>query len=417
MEHTIVITNVTYRDKQVDIRIEGNRISRITPHNNGDINKTDLMHLIDATGMAVLPPFYNTHTHAAMSILRGYADDMPLYEWLNNHIWPMEAKLTADDIRAGVRLAIVEMIKSGTVFFNDMYWQMQVMPPIIEEMGIRATLGISFIDAMSCETREEALHFINEFSASERTQLAIAPHAIYTVGAEMLEYYASLAREKKMKLHIHVSETLREVEECIAKHGISPVVYLDRLGVLGPNVVVAHAIHLMEDDFQILADRGVVISHCPCSNMKLSSGIFPMQQALNAGCRITLGTDGCSSNNNLDMREELKFATLLAKMNDSPESLPAEQALQLATRNGALAFNLDAGVIEEGKLADLLLIRLDNPAMTPCYNLISNWVYAADSSIIDTVICNGKILMRNRYVKNEEEILKEARDRVRILKS
>ena len=142
-----------------------------------------------------------------------------------------------------------------------------------------------------------------------------------------------------------------------------------------------------------------------------------MQQALNAGCRITLGTDGCSSNNNLDMREELKFATLLAKMNDSPESLPAEQALQLATRNAALAFNLDAGVIEEGKLADLLLIRLDNPAMTPCYNLISNWVYAADSSIIDTVICNGKILMRNRYVKNEEEILKEARDRVRILKS
>lgn len=409
MNNAIVITNARLNDAQVDVRIEWNRIAKITPHAEGPSVVEDGCEHIDATGMALLPPFYNTHTHAAMTLLRGFADDMPLYEWLNGHIWPMEAKLTERDIRAGVKLAVLEMIKSGTVYFNDMYWNMHVMPSIIEEMGIRATLGVTFIEGMSPDVRQRADRFVEEWSTHERIQIAIAPHAIYTVNSEMLQECASIARRREIPLHIHVSETSRELEECVVQHGMSPVAYLDRLGILGPDVIAAHCVHLLEDDFRIMADRGVVIAHCPCSNMKLSSGIFPMQKALDAGCRVTLGTDGCSSNNNLDMREEMKFAALLAKMNDSPESLPAEKALQIATREGALASGIDAGVLEEGKLADLLLVRLDEPAMTPRHNVISNWVYSANSSIIDTVICNGRILMRNRKVDHEEEIMEEVR--------
>lgn len=409
MNQAIVLTNARLNDAQVDVRIEWNRIAKITPHTGGPLTMEDGCEQIDATGMALLPPFYNTHTHAAMTLLRGFADDMPLYEWLHNHIWPMEARLTEDDIRAGVKLAILEMIKSGTVYFNDMYWNMHLMPTIVEEMGIRATLGVTFIEGMSPDVRKRADRFVEEWSTHERIQIAIAPHAIYTVHSEMLQECASIARRKEIPLHIHVSETYRELEECVSQHGQSPVAYLDQLGILGPDVIAAHAVHLLEDDFRILADRGVVIAHCPCSNMKLSSGVFPMQAALDAGCRVTLGTDGCSSNNNLDMREEMKFAALLAKMNDSPQSLPAEKALQIATREGAMAAGIDAGVIEEGKLADLLLIRLDEPAMTPRHNVISNWVYSANSSIIDTVICNGRILMRNRRVEYEEEILEEVR--------
>ncbi len=410
MNKAIVITNALLNDRQVDMLIEWNRIARIAPHGDGSITPGEERIHIDATGMALLPPFYNMHNHAAMSLLRGYADDMPLFEWLNDHIWPMEARFTDNDIRTGVRLAVLEMIKSGTVYFYDMYWHMHLMPSIIEEMGVRANLGVTLIDGMSPENRERGINFIEQWSTHECIQVSIAPHAIYTVGANMLQEYASIANKKGVQLHIHVSETEKEVEDCIAQHGMTPVAYLDSLGILGPNVVAAHAIHLRDDDFKILADRQVVIAHCPCSNMKLSSGVFPMQKALDAGCRVTLGTDGASSNNNLDMREEMKFAALLAKLHDSPQTLPAEKIFQIATREGALAAGIDAGVIEEGRLADVLLVRLDDPAMTPRHNLISNWVYAANSSLIDTVICNGRILMQNRHVEGEEEIMEEVRN-------
>lgn len=415
MKNVLVIRNAMLGKKQVDVRIEGNRIAQIASHGEQTAIPEGATE-INATGMAVLPPFYNMHTHAAMTLLRGYADDLPLYEWLNDYIWPMEAKFGEKDIRAGVRLAILEMIKSGTVYFNDMYWMMHVMPSIVDEMGIRAGLGVSFIDNMTPEARQRGLDFLGESYDSELIQRVVAPHAIYTVNGENIQHYAELAQNKGLQLHIHVSETSREVEECVAKHGMSPVAYLDHLGVLGSNVVAAHAIHLLEDDFGILADRGVTLAHCPCSNMKLSSGIFPMQQALDAGCRVTLGTDGVSSNNNLDMREEMKFAALLAKLNDSPSSLPAERALHMATREGALAVGLDAGLIEEGRLADLLLVRMDDASMTPNHNLISNWVYSANSSLVDTVICNGRILMRDRYVENEEAILAEAPVRLQKLR-
>ncbi len=447
MESVIVIKGATLKDKRVDITIHGNRIVAIAPYGAGfseserassssepcsfdceeatdrlsckveTLSEPDpQVELIDGDGMAVMPPFYNTHTHAAMTLLRGYGDDLPLKRWLEELIWPAEALLTEDDLRAGVRLAIVEMIKSGTLFFNDMYWKMDVMPEIVEEMGIRAALGSTFTDSMSEEDRERAEAFIRGWSGnSERISLTVAPHAIYSNSEESLLRCGELARSRGMKLHIHVSETRKEVEDSLSQHGMTPIAYLDRLGLLGRDTIVAHAIHISDDDLKILASREVVISHCPCSNMKLSSGIFPMRRALEAGCRVTLGTDGCSSNNNLDMREEMKFAALLAKVADTPSTLPAEEIMQIATRNGAEAFGIDGGRVEVGALADLLLVRMDQCEMTPSHNPISNWVYSANSSAIDYAICNGRILMRNRHIAGEEEIIKEARERGNLI--
>ena len=355
--------------------------------------------VIDADGMAILPPFYNTHTHAAMSLLRGYADDMPLQKWLRDYIWPYEDKLTAADIREGSRLAVREMVKTGTVFFSDMYFDIEETIRIVQETGMRAAIGVTFVDAHTKSQQAEKLDLLSRWSdpSGGLITLTIAPHAIYTVGPDLLVRCSETARRLGLKLHIHLSETQKEVEDCLREQGTTPVRYLDRLGVLGPEVVAAHVVHVDEEEAEILAARGVTVAHCPCSNMKLASGVFPYARLRKAGCRITLGTDGDSSNNNLDMREEMKFAALLAKMSSGdPAAMPAEEAFAIATRNGAEAFGIDAGVIAEGKLADALLVRLDDERMLPCHHLLSNWVYAAGSSCIDTVICNGRILMKNR---------------------
>ena len=352
---------------------------------------------IDAAGTAILPPFYNTHTHAAMSLLRGYADDMPLQRWLNEYIWPYENKMTAADIREGSRLAIREMIQTGTVFFSDMYFEIGETIAVAREFGIRAAIGVTFVESHSKSQQAEKLDMLRHWAdpTDGLITLTVAPHAIYTVGSDLLVKCAEVARSLGMKLHIHLSETRQEVEDCLREHGTTPVRYLDRLGFLGPDVIAAHVVHVDEEEAAILASRGVTVAHCPCSNLKLASGIFPYKMLHDAGCRIALGTDGDSSNNNLDMREEMKFAALLAKASSGdPEVLPAEEALAMATRNGAAAFGIDAGEIREGKLADALLVRLDDVRMQPCHNLVSNWVYAAGSSCIDTVICNGNILMR-----------------------
>jgi 5-methylthioadenosine/S-adenosylhomocysteine deaminase len=266
---------------------------------------------------------------------------------------------------------------------------------------MRAAIGVTFIDSHSKSQLAEKLEVLQHWSdpTGGRISLAVAPHAVYTVGPDLLVRCAEVARERNLKLHIHLSETQKEVNDCLRDHGATPVRYLDKLGVLGPNVIAAHVVHVDEEEAAILAERGVTISHCPCSNMKLASGIFKYKMLHEAGCRITLGTDGDSSNNNLDMQEEMKFAALLAKVSSSdPETLPAHEAMQMATRNGAEAFGIDAGVLEEGKLADALLVRLDDERMQPCHHLVSNWVYAACSEIIDTVICDGRILMENKQL-------------------
>ena len=351
--------------------------------------------LINGGGLAILPPFYNTHTHAAMSLLRGYADDMPLKTWLEDHIWPREDKLTPEDIYEGTRMAIREMIRTGSVFMNNMYFDIDEEIRAIEETGIRACVGVTFMDNHSKAQRDSKVDFIRSWKGtpSGRVQIAAAPHAIYTVSEDVLRSVRTIATENNIPIHIHLSETESEVADCIKLHGKTPVKYLDDMGFLGPDVICAHLVHLTDEDIRIIVDRGVVAAHCPCSNMKLSSGIAPMQKLSEAGCRITLGTDGSASNNNLDMREEMKFAALLAKSVGEPTDAPATEVLKWATVNGAQTFGIDAGEIKVGKLADAILVDTENYKMQPCTNLISNWVYSADSSCIDTVICDGRVLM------------------------
>lgn len=389
---TLLIKNVLLKDRKTDILVADGRFKSLCAPEGTRADET-----LDAEGTAILPPFYNTHTHAAMSLLRGYADDMPLQKWLQDYIWPYENKMTAQDIREGSRLAVREMIRTGTVFFSDMYFEIDQTIAVVQEFGIRAAIGVTFVDSHSKSQQADKLDMLRHWvdPSGGLITLTVAPHAIYTVSPDLLVKCADTARSLGLKLHIHLSETRQEVEDCLRAHGTTPVRYLDSLGFLGPDVIAAHVVHVDEEEAAILASRGVTIAHCPCSNMKLASGIFPYKMLHAAGCRITLGTDGDSSNNNLDMREEMKFAALLAKVSSGdPEVLPAAEALEMATRSGAEAFGLDAGVIREGALADALLVRLDDPRMQPCHNLVSNWVYAAGSSCIDCVICNGNIVMK-----------------------
>ncbi len=390
---SLLIKDVRLDDRITDILIADGRFKSLEAPAGTVADK-----VIDASGMAILPPFYNTHTHAAMTLLRGYADDMPLHKWLQEYIWPFEDKLTPQDIREGSRLAVREMIKTGTVFFSDMYFDIEETVDVVRESGMRAAIGVTFVESHSKSQQAEKLELLKHWTdpTGGRITLTVAPHAVYTVGPDLLVRCADTARSLGLKLHIHLCETRKEVDDCLAEHGMTPVRYLDSLGFLGPDVIAAHVVHVDPEEAAILAERSVTISHCPCSNLKLASGFFPYKLLKEAGCRITLGTDGASSNNNLDMREEMKFAALVSKAcSGNPEVMPAAEAMDMACRQGAEAFGINAGVIAEGKLADAILVDLSDVRMQPCHHLLSNWVYAAGSSCIDTVICDGNILMEH----------------------
>lgn len=350
--------------------------------------------VVNCEGKAIVPAFYNTHTHASMMPMRGGGDDLPLAEWLENYIWPYEAGMTTEDIRQGGILALKEMKASGTVFFNDMYFDIEQTIDEVCKAGLRACIGITVMENHSKIELDGKKDFLSHWKdpSGGRISIAIAPHAIYTVGTERLKMAAAMARDNGLKLHIHLSETRKEVDDCLKEHGMTPVNYLDSIGFLGPDVIAAHCVHVNEQEWDLLAQRGVSVSHCPCSNMKLASGRFPYELAVKSGARITLGTDSASSNNNLDMREEMKFAALLAKVNGDPQLLPARQILSWATENGAAAFGIKAGKIEAGYLADAVLLDLGNIRLQPANDIISSWVYAADCSCISDVICDGKFI-------------------------
>lgn len=404
----VLLKSVFLNDATVDVLIDGNRFSKIAPNISSEFCAG--AEVVDCRNFAILPPFYNAHTHAAMTLLRGYADDLALKPWLEDHIWPFEAKLGPEEIEIGSRLAAVEMIKSGTVFFADMYWNRERTIKVAQEMGLRAAIGVTMAEnLMTPEKIEENFEFVrNGVGESDRVQLVMMPHSIYLVGEPLLKRCAAFAKEEGVLLHTHLSETRQEVENCVREHGCLPVELLDRCGVLNESLVAAHCVHLSEKEMRLMASAGATAVLNPCSNLKLCSGIPNISGMINAGMKIALGTDGASSNNNLDMLEETKFAALLAKVTGSAETLSAGQALHMATRAGAQAFGIDAGIIEEGRLADALLVRLDDVRMAPLFNLTSNWVYSANTSVIDSVICNGKFLMRGRHVDGEKEIIAEA---------
>lgn len=403
---SILIKQVQHNGLPTDVFISGNHIQAI-----GDCSGQSAEIVLDGRNRAILPTFHNAHTHAAMAYMRSYADDIELHTWLNDHVWPFESKVTEEDVYNGARLACLEMIKSGTTFFNDMYWFRHGTARAVEETGLRAALSAVFIDfddpAKAKEQMEQNKRFFAERSAySDRIIFQLGPHAVYTVSEKSLRWCKEFADEHELMIHIHLSETQKEVADCVVKHGMRPPKYLDSIGFLGPNIAAAHCIHLDESEMHLLAERGVKALHCPTSNMKLASGKFRFTDAVNAGIQVAIGTDGCASNNCLDMGAEIKTAALLEKhFTGNPTALPAEEVWRAGTRACAQFYGLNSGIIAEGALADCMLVDLNNERLLPGHNLIADMVYSADSSCIDTVICDGKILMQNRRVEGEEEII------------
>lgn len=414
---SIIIKNVLLEGQKKDILTEGNRIKKIGQPLD---LRADLA--IDAKGeKAVLPGFVNCHTHAAMSLLRGYGDDLKLKDWLEKKIWPLEAKMGEEDIYWGTKLACLEMIKTGTLAFNDMYFFPEAAMRAAEEMGIRATIGLVVFDLSQSGQPEsiEKNYFQLKSKKTDLTSLAIAPHAIYTVSQENLVWSKDFARKEKVLLHTHLSETEKEVEDCLKQNNLRPAEYLDKIDFFGENVILAHSVWLSEKEVEIISQSRASVAYNPCSNLKLVSGeIFPFRMFKENKANVCLGTDGAASNNSLDMVKEAKFASLLQKHKESdPTFLPAGEALSLATENGSRALGIDSGEIKEGKLADLILIDLNRVCFVPGLNFASDLVYAASGDCVSDAICNGRIIMREGKVEGEEEIVKKAKETVSRLVS
>ena len=368
---------------------------------------------IDGRGTAVLPAFANMHTHAAMSLLKGIGSDQPLQQWLHESIWPAEQNMDEEAVYWGVKLACLEMIKSGTTLFNDMYFHIPSALQAVKEMGLRARLGIN-IFGDGTELTDALIDQLQEATGG-LAEIAIAPHSIYTVTPRGLAHCAEMSQKYGTLYQIHMSETEHEVQECLETHGCRPYELLERLGVLQlteGRFVGAHSLFLDDEEIALLARHRATVVHNPASNLKLGSGYkFLYSELRAAGVNIALGTDGSASSNSLDMIEAARMMAYLQKgVRQDPTVLPATELLEVATSNGFKALGIDAGKIEVGRLADLILIDLNNIAFIPNHDTLSSLFYAANGSAIDTVVCNGEILMQHRQVAGEEEIKQRARN-------
>ena len=405
---SILIKGVSYREKPSDILIKGNKISKIASRIDDVADK-----VIDGRGKAVVAGFVNCHTHSAMTVFRGFGDDMELEPWLTQKIWPYEAKLTNEIVYHAAKLACLEMIKTGTICFNDMYWNMSAVREAVTEMGIRATLSKVILESNREHTYDEVIaeikHSFDKYSTSSGLiTYALGPHAVYTVSTEVLKWIRDFSAANNLLVHIHVAETPTECDNCVKQYGMTPVRYLNSIGLLSPRLIMAHCLWVDDEEIQMLADNDVKVVHNPASNLKLASGYkFKYHEMKDKGITIGLGTDGCSSSNNLDMIGSMKIASLIGKAwRDDPTATPAKDMFKCATVNGGVILRQQIGKVEEGYLADLVLFDLQCPAFTPNYNFISNLVYSANGNDVDTVICDGKVLMEHKHVDGEEEILK-----------
>lgn len=413
---TILIENATTAGGQVDIFIDSDASIGDIGVGIGDKYRTSAEFILDGRRKVALPGLVNTHSHAAMTLLRGFADDMPLQEWLSEKIWPLEAHLTGEDVYWGTKLACLEMIRTGTVAFNDMYFFMEDTARAVDEMGIRANLAYGFIDLFSPEKREEEIAATETFvraiksMKNPRIRPSVGPHAIYTVSSESLRWLADFSRDEEIGVHVHLSETEKEVNDAVAQWNRRPSAVLDEAGLLTDRTVAAHCCWVDRDECTLLARRGVHVSHNPVSNMKLATNrAMPYHWLREAGANVTLGTDGCASNNNLDLFEEMKAGAILQKFYwNSQTLLPAGEALSMATVNGAKALGLTSGILERGRPADIILLDRDVACNTPFHNLASNVVYACGGSAVNTVICDGRVLMKERMIPGEEAVIRQA---------
>ncbi|MHB9023386.1 MAG: amidohydrolase [Armatimonadota bacterium] len=356
--------------------------------------------VIDGNGMVALPGLINAHTHLAMTLFRGAADDLPLMTWLQEKIWPVEANVTAEDVYWASQLGIAEMLRAGVTTFNDMYWHVEAVADAVRESGIRACLsGVVIGIAPDGEALlEKAIERVRTFLAEGHPRITpfFGPHAPYTVPRTMMRHILETASELGVGVHTHLSETIGEVEDCRRDHDLTPIALMNRIGLFTVPVTAAHCVHPTPEEITILAETGAGIAHCPSSNMKLGSGIAPVTAYLEAGATVALGTDGAGSNNTLDILREMRAAALLQKVTGDPTALNAMQAIMMATRHGAKALNLpDLGTLEVGKLADIILLDFNQPHLTPAKRITSDLVYAASGHDVDTVIVHGQVLLRN----------------------
>ena len=361
---------------------------------------------LDAEGSLVIPGLVNAHTHIAMTLLRGYADDKPLDAWLREDIWPVEDELTSDDVEVGAELGIVEMIRSGTTAFADMYFAMDRVVDIVERAGLRARLGRGVVTVGKDEDDAwtdvaESLAFAERFdgAADGRIRTAFMPHSLTTTGEEYIREGVADARELGVPVHLHANETIDEVDPIVEERGKRPIEYAADLDTLGPDDFFAHGVHLDETEIDRLAAAGTAIVHCPASNMKLASGMAPVQRLREAGVTVALGTDGAASNNDLDVFDEMRDAAMVGKLAaEDAAAVPAEAVVEMATAGGADALGLPGGRIEPGAAADLAVVGLDAPHLTPVHDPVSHLAYAVGGSDVRHTVCDGQVLMRDREV-------------------
>lgn len=410
---SILLNNVTLGGVCSDILISDDKIAAIGEC--GSFEFPQDTEVVECSGKTAVPGFINMHTHAGMAMMRGVGEDISFHAWLDR-IWEVEKNLSDEYVYHATKVACLEMVKTGTTTFNDQYWFMPMAYKAAIELGIRPSLSYVVLDRNDPEESERQkvqCQQMYEWAAKwgNEALFMISIHAIYSVREEMIVWAADFARSHGLKIHVHVSETRKEVEDCLAQHGISPVEYLDKLGILGPDVIAAHTLWLSDKDVEILGRRGVTCVHNVNSNLKLASGYkFMYNELRDAGANICLGTDGCASSNNLDMLETMKTAAMIQKAwRDDPSAMPLDELMAMTTSNAAKALGIDAGRIEVGALADILLVDTDSYHFLSSGSFEANLVYSAHSDSIDSVICGGRFVMKNRIVPGEKEILAEAK--------
>ena len=412
---TILLKNIVNDGKVSDVLIDDGRIAKVALSGESfDIPSGT--EVVDCSGKALMPGLVNMHTHAGMSLMRGVGEDIPFHEWFDR-IWVLEEGLDEEYVYHATKVACLEMIKTGTTTFNDQYWYMPMAYKSASEMGIRAALSYVICDRNDPEESErqkdQCVQMYEESKAwSGMITFMISIHAIYSVSEPMILWAVEFARERGLKLHIHLSETEKEVQDCMEEHGgMSPVEYLDSLGVLGPDVIAAHTLWLSDKDVEILGKRGVTCVHNINSNLKLASGYrFRYNELRDAGANVCLGTDGCASSNNLDMLETMKTSAMIQKAwRNDPSAMPIDELISMVTSNAAKALGLNCGRIEEGAAADLIIVDTESYHFMSPGSFEANLIYSAHSDCIASVICDGRFVMRDRVVPGEKEILDGAK--------
>ena len=412
MSEALCVTGATLGGERVGLRASDGLITAVGP----GVGPEPGDRIIDAAGDFLCPPLVNAHTHAAMTLFRGHGDDLPLMRWLTEAIWPVEENLDDEDVYWGTRLACLEMTRTGTAAFWDMYWKPVAVARAVTDAGLRATVGPPLIDPQKDSAlagRNQGLvEDLDELAGfGDRITAAVAPHSIYTVGTESLEFAAGLARERGLPVEIHLSETEGEVNDCVDQYGIRPAELLDRVGLLTESSMLAHGVWLDDDEFELISARGSTISTNPVANMKLAVGrIFPYPAARRAGVGLALGTDGAGSNNSLDLFSDLKtFALAQRHAAVDAEAIPVHEAWSIAS--GARSPLTGAsGTIAEGQPADFLLLDSTSPELS-LGDFESNLVYTAAGSVVKTNVVDGEVLMEDRHVEGAAEVIAKARER------